>query len=508
MHDHLPETAGKGTKFDRFEDCFKLGKRIDETPYLLPNPEILNKPAEAELKIPANKSLQGATSPNPADLMFLTPPEPDQKRPSSTVFADKRVMISSDVTTQNRTRLLTVIKTIIVDGGGMLVDEVDECDIFVCQYRDGTEYVQAAQSCKEVGNLAWLYHLIVHNEWTSPFRRLLHYPVPKGGIKGFETLRITVSNYGGEARIYLENLIKACGAEYTKTMKQDNTHLITARDTSEKCQVAPEWGISVINHLWLEECYAKCELKPLTIKKYVHFPPRTNLGEIIGQTPLDESRLRELYYPGGEEAMSPSAKRKRRILDAAGENTYGHGPGEGITKTRAELKESFDVMRDGSGNGTTSKTRTSSACKATATPSRSGRVSSGKENDTPSAILTGDRSAKAKARDTLQHIAPDIALYEKEKKRHSKSGPWGGKRAADQAEKEKGSSTTKSPAEDEDEDVEETRRPTKKARPSMPEVEMRVVLTGYARWVGDRNKEDHERVSRSSTPRTHSVALC
>ena len=485
------------TDITRFDDCFKLGKRIDEGPYLLPDPEILNTPADASLIVPTNESLIGATSPNPTNLPI--PPDSDSVRPPCTVFQDKRVMISWDVVTSSRQRLMKVVEQVIVNGGGKMVDEVEDCDIFICHYRDGPHYVQAAQSCKDVGNLAWLYHLIVHNEWTSPFKRLLHYPIPKDGIEGFKNMRITVSNYGGEARIYLESLIKACGAEYTRTMKQDNTHLVTARDTSEKCIVAPEWGISVINHLWLEESYAKCEIKPLTIKKYTHFPPRTNLGEIIGQTSMDESRLRALYYPGGEDKMSIDAKTRRKILDVADENTYGYGPGEGILKTRAEVdRDSFDIMRNGNGNGAEPKTKSRKSKTAT-TPVRPDRVSSGKENTTPS-MSTGDRSAKAKARDKLQHIAPDIALYEKEKKRHSKSGPWGGKRAADTAEKEK-DKDTKRPAthdaEDEDEDEEEAKRPAKKARPSLPAVEMRVVLTGYTRWVGSRKKEDTERVSRN-----------
>ena len=38
-----------------------------------------------------------------------------------------------------------------------------------------------------------------------------------------------MSNYGGDARLYLENLIEACGAKFTKSMKTENTHLITAR---------------------------------------------------------------------------------------------------------------------------------------------------------------------------------------------------------------------------------------------------------------------------------------
>lgn len=476
---------------NRFDDCFKLGKRIDEGPYLLPDPEILKKAPEEALDIPENNNLEGATSAVP-DWLPL-PPNSDVVRPPATVFQDRKIMLSEDLGITKR--LQTAIKDTIINGGGKLVDNVERCDMFICQYRDGPQYVQAAQSCKEVGNLSWLYFLIVRNEWSSPLRRLMHYPIPRNGIEGFKDMRITVSNYGGEARIYLENLIKACGAEFTKTMKADNTHLITARNTSEKCKAAPEWGIAVTNHLWIEESYAKCEMKPYNIKKYNHFPPRTNLGEIIGQTFFDESRLRELYYPGGEENMSPGAKRKRKILEAAEDNAYNHGPAEGVVIGRPGLDKGFDVRRDDSGEDSAKKRGKASA---TVTPVRSRHVAPGKENDTP--IIdssTSGRSAKNKARDMLHNIASDIALYEKEKKRSSKSGgaPWGGKRAADLAEKEK-LEKSKSPAQEQGQgDESERKRPAKKPRPSLVEVELRIVVTGYTRWVGDQHREDQDRVS-------------
>ncbi|KAJ3520922.1 hypothetical protein NM208_g13521 [Fusarium decemcellulare] len=450
-----------------FDDCFKLGKRIDEGPYLLPDPEILKKSPEDDLKIPTNDHLAGATSPTPTYLPL--PPDGDVVRPPVTVFQDRKVMLSWDLSVTER--LTKVIKEIIINGGGKVVDEVEDCDMFICQYRDGPQYIQAAQSCKEVGNLAWLFWLIVHNDWTSPLRRLLHYPVPKNGIEGFKGMRITVSNYGGEARIYLENLIRACGAEFTKTMKSDNTHLITARDSSEKCKAAPEWGIAVINHLWIEESYAKCEMKPINIKKYNHFPPRTNLGEIIGQTFFDESRLRELYYPGGDEGLSPRAKRKRKILEAAEENAYQRGPAEGVVVGRVNDDVDMDDLQEETESERPAKKKTTKTAAAVATPIRTRHI--GKENETPSVASTGGRSAKAKARDLLQNIAGDIALYEKEKKRHSK-----------------GANQTASPEVEEDPIA---KRPAKKAKQSLPDVEMRIILTGFGRWVGDKNKEDHDR---------------
>src|SRR5699024_6967659 len=66
---------------------------------------------------------------------------------------------------------------------------------------------------------------------------------------------------------------------------------------SEKCAAAREWGLQVVNHLWLEESYAKWKLQPVSEPRYTHFPKRTNLGEVVGQTRLDRSVLETLFFP-------------------------------------------------------------------------------------------------------------------------------------------------------------------------------------------------------------------
>ncbi|KAI1848969.1 hypothetical protein JX266_005397 [Neoarthrinium moseri] len=482
-----------------FDDCFRLGKRIDEGPYLLPDAEILRARPEDDVPVPASQHLEGATSarpqylPTPADSMTGV-------RPTLTVFDHKKVMLSWDLSITARLR--EIVQDLIQDGGGQLTESVDDCDFFICQYRDGDQYIRACHAGKNVGNLSWLYHLITQNEWTSPMRRLLHYPVPRDGIPGFKDQKITVSNYGGEARIYLENLITAAGATYTKTMKADNTHLITARDNSEKCEAARDWNIHMVNHLWIEESYAKCEMQSLTVSKYTHFPARTNLGEVIGQTFFDESKLRNMYYPGGPEKLTPAASRKRKMLDMANENAYSDGPAEGVAIGRQARKD-FDVMKDTDADYATKTTEefgvpAPAKRRATqvATPARGRHVRSGKENETPSTVSTGSRSAKDKAQKRLSDLAPDIALYEKEKKRGAKDGPglWGGKRAADHIDRENlNRRSASSPADEDDDEGAAKKRAAKKARPTLPEIEMRVVLTGFKRWVNDKYKEDADR---------------
>lgn len=492
MHTHSVGMQPKLTNLAyRFDDCFKLGKRIDEGPYLLPEPEILKKGPDEDLDIPSNNNLVGASSANPE---FISLSDGTSARPPVTVFQDKKILLGADLKITGR--LENALKDIIIYGGGRLVQDVDDCDTLICQYRDGEQYVRASQSCKEVANLSWLYFLIAHNEWTSPLTRLLHYPVPKNGIPGFKDMRITVSNYGGEARIYLENLIKACGAEFTKTMKADNTHLITARNSSEKCKAAPEWGITVINHLWIEESYAKCEIQPVNVKKYNHFPIRTNLGEIIGQTTFNESRLRDLFYPGGEETMSPRAKRKRKILEAAEDNAYSHGPMEGVVIGEVAQEGESDAMQEDNSEEDdipSAASKKSRPSRALATPKRARPADAGKENETPTSMSTGGRSAKTRAMDRLSLIAPDIALYEKEKKRNTKPGtPFGGKHAAKLTEENVNNKKNSASHKDGDDDED---RPAKKSRPSLPGVEMRIILTGFTRWVGSQIKEDQDRVS-------------
>lgn len=461
----------------------------------------------------------------------------DGSRGPMTVFEGKAVMLCGDL--QLRDRLEKAIREIVTGGGGKVVDDVDDCDWFVGRYRDGPKYVRAAQWGKDVGSLAWLFHLITHDEWTSPLRRLLHYPVPRGGLAGFEGFRISVSGYGGEARLYLENLVIASGGVFTTTMRADNTHLITAMDTSEKCEAARDWNINMVNHLWLEESFARCELQTLSNPRYTTFPQRTNLAEVIGQTFFDESRLRKAFYPGDPEDLPADAKRRRRILEKAQENVYSKGPAEGMPVGKAPGR--FVVLNEDEYDAAEQKVAaqrkaarellaTGGKAKKAAAAGR--HVKTGKENkpadDAGSTTSHGSRRAKDKALSTLHDLAPDVELYEKEKRRASVAKdhrePWGGKRAAQQTErdvlaarelkegagkknnnKRGGAREDTATGEDEEEetDAEDTaKRPAKKqktgpGRQSLPPVQMRLQVTTYDRWIGDHNKnnEDKDRVS-------------
>lgn len=478
----------------RFDDCLKLGKKIDERPYLLPNPEITRLKSDDPLPMPDTEHMRGADSPKPHSSMLSGLAEPLREL---RVFQGKTIMISTDL--EIRESMRTILELLIKRGGGNITTKIHKADIFVCHYRDGKDYVWAARNRLNVGNLSWLFYLITHNEWTSPLRRLLHYPLPRHGIPGFKNTRITLSNYGGEARTYLENLVVAAGGEFTKSMKQDNTHLITARKSSEKCTAALEWNINMINHLWLEESYARCEMQAMTDTRYTHFPPRTNLGEIIGETRFEEEILEQIYFPEDPEA-SPGHPRsgQRRVMTEKDKNTQSSAKSNDEDAAPEKIEKASKAVK-------ARRTKSNPTAETVRTPVPSRRIVSGKENSTPS--TTGSRSAKDAAKSRLDYLKDDVALYEKEKKR--KGAVWGGERALHNLDKERSRERTLSSpvpgkrdadelSEDEGREIDTPNKrqktaPVPKMAPA-PKLDMRLLITKYEPWVGNLHKEDIDKV--------------
>jgi twin BRCT domain len=393
------------------------------------------------------------------------------------------VMLSNDLGIGSHLR--GILENLIVGAGGNLTTSVRKSDIYACKYREGEDYRLASRSGKDVGNLAWLYYLITTNVWTSPLRRLLHYPVARQGIPGFKNLRISLSNYTGEARVYLENLVSAAGAECTKTLKQDNTHLITAHVQSEKCSAAKDWGIHLINHLWLEESYAKWRMQSVTDTRYTHFPRRTNLGEVVGQTKLDRDALERNFFSEDvvERIDAPNLPRtmQAKIWEPLAAK---------VQTSSAVTSPAFAVNSKHVGNVPSKQSKDGHAIgeqENYCTPVASRFIGLGKENETPT---TGSRKSKDVAMARLHDLTPDIALYEKEKKRVG-GVVFGGRRKNDEDRIVSGQKRSIDEASGTEavDDVE-----AKKARKSMPLPSMHLLVSGYKKWGGHPKAEEYDKV--------------
>jgi len=478
-----------------FDDCLKLGRKITEKPYLLPDPEILDH--DLRMEKPSSDynapDLKGATS----AVAGLPPPI---KRDSFKAFADKKVFFARDLNIHDR--LARTLQELVEHGEGTRTENVDECDTYIGHYRDGADYVRASRAGKEVGNLAWFYNVVVQQRWTNPLSKLLHYPIPRNGIPGFGEFRISISNYTGDARIFLENVINEAGANFTKTMKVENTHLITAHKGSEKCDAAEEWNINIINHLWLEESYARCEVQSLTNLRYTHFPPRTHLGEIVGQTPIDIDRVREVYFKDEEKIDGEASE---------GENEDGDVEMKDAEVQPARISPrkngTATLERDGAPQGEdkhadatdeneedetaepkvapkTVKKRTSRTADH-GTPEIDRRVS-GKENEAPPS--TG-RASKLKAQQQLDMAKADIALFEKEMKR--KGGVvHGRKRHSDEASNDGDSTDRSAPTRA----TKRTKSATTSAASAQVPIQYKMMVSGDERWLNYEAKEEEDKV--------------
>ncbi|KAK2879381.1 hypothetical protein FQN49_000924 [Arthroderma sp. PD_2] len=463
-----------------FDDCIKLGKRIDERPYILPNPEILRPGYSAPLRIAENKDVIGASTPEPNAIPDMTA-SPGGTRKDLDVFVGKTVMISNDFDIAER--MLNAIEQLIIEGGGKITNQVPDSDIFVCRYREGEDYKLASRSGKDVGNLSWLYHLITHNAWTSPLRRLLHYPVARDGIPGFSKFKISLSNYAGEARIYLENLIAAAGAESTKTLKQDNTHLLTAHGNSEKCTAAREWNMHIVNHLWLEESYAKWQQQTVTDPRYTHFPRRTNLSEVVGQTRIDRYAVEENFF---SIEQAPSAKKPAAMQQKDNNIPLNRPSKQAKTPVSGRKVSKNNAETPGTKPDSTVKSAKKTKDKPLQTPVPSRFVDIGKENETPS--TTGSRKSKDIAAARLHNLAPDISLYEKESKRVGGVIYGGRRKSGGEPDIARKRSAEPCDASDQDEATE-----VKKVKMSKPPITMRLLITGFTRWLDKPKLEDSER---------------
>lgn len=514
-----------------FDDCLKLGRKISETPYMLPNPEILDyQSTKGPIMHCRPSDLSGAVTAVAGPVPRLTPPPDSLEMPSTPrkkldAFRGRTFFFSKDLNINDR--LARTLEELVQRGGGTMTQAIQDCDTYVGHFRDGEDYKSASQAGKVVANLAWFYNVVTRNCWTNPVNKLLHYPVPRDGIPGFKGLKIALSNYTGESRQYLENLVNEAGGEFTRTMKQDNTHLITAHPQSEKCDAAQEWNINIVNHIWLEESYAKCAIQSLTNSRYTHFPARTNLSEIVGQTPIDLGRVQETFFSTNERTIKDNEHDGLNMKDTRTPHPYRGAvkprpsprktvPASSVIANEPQHPLVVDVHQDGEDEEDEDDQRDTEEKARHATPvpksqKKKSRASSAAAEQTPSARhgalaqenssppTTSSRRSKQRALENIAASAPDVALFEKQMKQ--KGGVTHGKKRSS-AEAEEPNA-----AEGHVSDVEVRMPATKKAKADskkektdfkipLPPVKYRMLVSGDERWLGEHRKEAEDKVSR------------
>ncbi|KAK6363613.1 hypothetical protein TWF730_001037 [Orbilia blumenaviensis] len=492
-----------------FDDCLKLNRRIDETPYLLPNADIMTMKATDPLPYPTINLT------HTHDHREKLETDPKCMRRETTIFVGKTFFFSTELGLNEK--LLKTITDIVVQGSGKLADDIKDANVLVCHYRHGDDYIYASRKGIDVGNLTWLYWMTTRLEWVAPRKFLLHYPRAKIPIPGMDEMIISVSNYNGDARMYLENLIEAAGATFTRALKPENTHLITARDHSDKVDAAREWNTNIVNHLWLEESYAKWEMQTLTNPKYTTFPKRTNLMEIVGQTRIDLEAISHVFFPLDEEEEQEEEDEDEgegekddtdiEMADAdvdTKRKKKSKGKGKAKEESEEEEEEEEVEKKPARKAGRPKGSKSTFSEGPAETPRGNKRVSTLLE--TPRTTImgssppfsTGSRKAKESATKKLHEIMPDVLKFEKEKKR--KGGVLHGGRRSNTPEVEavKGPKKRSLPEETEPEPMDEDEKPEKPKKQKKKSMEKVVIsvyllLTSHQAWVDRPSREEAEK---------------
>jgi hypothetical protein len=173
---------------------------------------------------------------------------------------------------------------------------------------------------------------------------------------------------------------------------------LTNSKSGEKCKHAQDWGIDVVNHLWLEETYAKWQVQSVTVPRYTHFPPQTNLTEIVDKTEIQDEGIIDFYTPQEDE-----------VEETTDVNHIEHPPK--VSDTTSQNVQSSCVSVDKKTLAATSKT---SASISTAKPQETPALG-------PSRAQTPGSNRRKAAENAItklhNEIMPDVLLWEKEKNR-------------------------------------------------------------------------------------------
>lgn len=239
-----------------------------------------------------------------ATVVSLSLP-PQTSNTEHSVLKGKTVLFARDIhggTLEARPELHSIRDRVVQVGGRCAstipatasADEVaaaiERVDVIVARHRESDECTHALGQQKTVGTLPWLAKVLSTGHITSPRDRLLHFPYPYEHVQGFPKLSITITNYKGQARAYLKELIVKMGGVFTPELSTMNDVCVALDLHGDKVKRAREWNIPIVNHIWLENCFATWTNQHLAQRSFITFPGAAQLSAVLGQVGVtDES---------------------------------------------------------------------------------------------------------------------------------------------------------------------------------------------------------------------------
>lgn len=263
---------------------------------------------------------------------------------------------------------------------------------------------------------------------------------------------------------------------------------------SEKCVAAKEWNIHMINHLWLEESYAKWEVQSLSNPKYNYFPARTNLTEVVGMTPIDARALRQFYDEESDDEKGTGSGSDDDMVHADNDEAA-----EQLKAVEIPAPRTPAPLKTAKNNALTTN---DSVRRKSALVTPASRHSTGGYTDgTPSSVMSSGRRAKEAAASKLHESINDMNLYEKEKKRKGGVLGIGRKRRSSVSDLETSFSDARATGDEGPPQYVKPASPKKiklttnsrAKKAKRPKASVKLLVTGYTEWTDER-REENDRV--------------
>lgn len=353
--------------------CIKQQRHVDETPYLLQDPIVLQtgKPnMEAEF----------------------------EQAPHNGVLDSKSVYLHNDYRLSEH--VVDALSELVSSCGGILTTEYSsDADIYIGKYRDGECFRASFAAGHVVASLPWLYYVSMRKQYVDPLSsQLLHFPVPKGIVPEFQNLRISVTGYSGDARHYLCQLIVAMGATFTKTLDSQNDFLVSSKSSGEKYDaVKSRWpSVVLVNHLWVEDCFAAWSYLDPVASRYSN----VESTQILGKTHLKSQDLLRWTQEGSA------------ALDVDDSVNEDHATDHNISDHQVNPEKQLSTTQ----SPLSSPNASPSPAPKADTKSPNTSVTSGIEDvheviDVPTQAPRAGRSAKLKAERKLHSDMEDLNQY-------------------------------------------------------------------------------------------------
>ena len=125
---------------ERFDDCLKLRRRVDEKPYLLPDPPLFKGFATQNIGLNSAESI-------PSDHLAYTHFGSIQSQsippaPTTTIFKSnhKTIFLGEDIGVSARLR--ATLEHVIQRAGGKVVDSAAKAQVYIGAWREKDDYIQ------------------------------------------------------------------------------------------------------------------------------------------------------------------------------------------------------------------------------------------------------------------------------------------------------------------------------------------------------------------------------